>query len=50
MPARRNVTLKADHRKVLAGGRLPTSGSLGQLFVYVMVSPGRSVTAAQAVH
>jgi len=33
MPASRNVTLNADHRKVLAGGRLPIRGSLGQLLV-----------------
>ena len=33
MPASRKVTLKADHRKVEAGGRFPTSGSLGQLLV-----------------
>ena len=33
MPAIRNSTLKADHRYVLAGGRLPISGSLGQLLV-----------------
>ena len=50
MPARRNSTLNADQRKVLAGGRLPTSGSLGQLLVYVTLLPGRSVVAAHAVH
>jgi hypothetical protein len=33
MPASRNSTLNADHRKVLVGGRLSISGSLGQLFV-----------------
>ena len=31
-------------------GRFPTSGSCGQFWVYVTVSPGRYVTAAQLVH
>jgi len=30
-------------------GRLPTSGSWGQLLVYVTVSPGRFVAAAHEV-
>ena len=32
--------LNADHRNVLAGGRLPIRGSLGQLFVYVTALSG----------
>jgi hypothetical protein len=50
MPAMRNRTLKADHKYVLAGGRLPISGSPGQLLVYVIAAPGRFVIAAHAVH
>ncbi len=50
MPAIKNNTLNADQRNVVAGGRLPISGSPGQLFVYVMSSLGRFVPAAHAVH
>ena len=37
------------HMKMSAVGRLPTSGSYGQLLVYVTISPGRWVVAPQAV-
>src|SRR4051812_28051436 len=50
MPAIRNNTLNTDHNSRCDGGVLPTNGSWGQLFVYEMVAPGRSVVAAQADH
>ena len=49
MPAIMKITLNTVHRNVLEVGTLPTSGSEGQLLVYEVVLPGRSVTLAQAV-
>lgn len=49
MPASMKRMLKSDHMKVPDVGTLPTSGSEGQLLVKLTISPGRSVTVAQAV-
>ncbi len=49
MAASSSTTLTIDHTTLAADGRLPTSGSWGQLFVYVIARPGRSVADAQLV-
>src|ERR1044071_8535119 len=49
MPASSMMMLTPVHITPSPVGRLPTSGSYGQLLVYVMLSPGRSAAAAQAV-
>jgi hypothetical protein len=49
MPASSMMMLTPVQTTVSAVGRLPTSGSCGQLLVYVTVSPGRFVDAAHDV-
>src|SRR5688572_14397866 len=46
--ARSRITLTPVHTSASGVTVLPTSGSCGQLLVYVTVSSGRSVVAAQA--
>ena len=43
------MMLTPVHTTASPVGRLPTSGSCGQLLVYVTVSPGRLVDAAHEV-
>ena len=49
MPASSMMMLTPVHTTVSPVGRLPTSGSCGQLLVYVMSSSGRFVEAAHDV-
>jgi hypothetical protein len=50
MPARRPTKLRTLHRTAPGVGPLAMRGSCGQLLVYVVPVPGRSVPAAHAVH
>ncbi len=50
IPASRPTKLMMLQSTAPGVGSLPTSGSCGQLFVYVVVDPGRSVLAAHEVH
>src|SRR6185369_3904859 len=47
MPPSNRMMLTPVQTTASPVGRLPTSGSCGQLLVYVTVSPGRLVDAAQ---
>jgi hypothetical protein len=49
MAASSSTTLTIDQTTLAADGRLSMSGSCGQLLVYVIARPGRSVAAAHAV-
>src|SRR6266702_8588161 len=49
IPASNMMMLTPVHRTLSPVGRLPTSGSNGQLLVYVTLSPGLSAAADQAV-
>jgi hypothetical protein len=49
MPASSRMTLTPVQTTASPVGRLPTSGSCGQFWVYEIVSPGRLVTADHAV-